>query len=1112
MLKHVMLKHVMLKHVMLKCLTAMLLFVVCGTGPALLAQGVTTSALSGTVTDGSEYLRQMDEVLAGKMEMDAIKNRFISGARVTATHVPSGTVYNAIVRADGFYNLRGMRVGGPYTITVSAVNYKTETIKDIVLGLGENRRVDIALINEAVKLLEVTVTTKRGQVSSGFGVGGEIGTAQLERTPTIARSFQEMTRTNPLVVGSNLGAGDNVGGINIAGQNNRYNNVQVDGAVINDLFGLSNTGTPGGQAATQPVSLDAIEQMQVSVAPFDVRQSGFTGGLVNSVTRSGTNVFQGSAYAFFRNQSLAGLSPETEASRRTQLTNFSEYTVGARLGGPIVQDKLFFFANLETRQRTNPLELAINQTGAALNFPVSRDTIQRIIDIAKSRYNYNAGTFDNLSLANFDVKAFARIDWNISDEHRLTLRHNLVSAAQERGVDRTPTNLSLSGLKYNFTSLQNNTVLQLNSNFGSSANELRLSLMNINDKRGGAAGGVFPYVQVGVGPNQIVTMGTEPFSMANSLNQTVIEITNDYTMFLGAHSITIGTHNEIYSSANVFFPWYYGYYFFGSPTDFQNGTPYGYINRFSTDKQKYGETPTANFTSIQLGLYAADDWEVSPLLRVSLGLRGEMFLLPTKPYANAAAQRAFGYATDVVPNAAVLLSPRVGFEYDLSGGERQFKLRGGTGLFTGRAPLVWLSNQYSNTGVDIATNFIFGPSAPSRATAGNQFMNPNSPPAQQSGLQPGQFPATVNFIDPNFKLPQTWRSSLGADYKLPYGFVATLEGVFSQLINQPLYRNLKLGSAVPNRIDGRPIFTRDGGGTAGANFSDAFLLTNTSQGYQFNIIAQVQKQIGAGELGDAAWRNLGLNLAYTYGESWDVNSNPGFIADENYFVPSQNPQNLPLTRSLFDIPHKVVAMVSYRFEWGGEPQNPFATIVSLLFEGRSGRPFSYVYTGDPNGTAGLFGEAVNDDLFFVPRDRSQVSMTDAEWRALDAFISQDAVLSKYRGDYVPRNAGREPFVGQLDLAVLQDIPLGGTHRIQVGVNIFNVLNLLNPVWGWQEFVNRPSQGDFSSQLRYGLATFNGFESDGRMKLNFQTPQNNSVFQRDNFLSRWQMQLSVRYLF
>jgi hypothetical protein len=1084
----------------------------CGAASVLHAQGVTTSALSGTVSDGSEYLRQMDEVLAGKLEMDAIMYRYIPGARVTAVHLPSGTTYNAIVRADGFFNIKGMRVGGPYTMTVSAINYKTETIKDIVLGLGETRRVDISLLNESVKLSEVTVTTKRGQVTSGFGVGGEISTAQLERTPTISRSFQEMTRTNPLVVGSNLGAGDNVGGINIAGQNNRYNNVQVDGAVINDLFGLSSTGTPGGQAATQPISLDAIEQMQVSVAPFDVRQSGFTGGLVNSVTRSGTNAFQGSVYGFFRNQSLAGLSPESDAGRRTQLANFSEYTVGARLGGPIVQDKLFFFVNLETRQRTNPLELAINQPGAALNFPVSRDTIQRIIDIARTRYNYNAGTFDNISLSNFDVKGFARIDWNISDEHRLTLRHNIVSAAQERGVDRTPTNLSLSGLKYNFTSLQNNSVLQLNSNFGTSANELRVSLMTINDRRGGAAGGVFPFVQVGVGPNQIVTMGTEPFSQANLLNQTIVEFTNDFTLFLGAHSITIGTHNEFYSSANVFFPWYYGYYFFGSPTDFQNGTPFGYINRFSTDKQRFGETPTANFTSLQLGLYAADDWEVSQLLRVNIGLRADMFLLPTKPFANPAAQQAFGFATDVVPNAAILFSPRLGFEYDLSGGERRFKLRGGTGLFTGRAPLVWLSNQYSNTGVDIATNFIFGPNAPTRASAGNQFMNPNSPPAQVSGLQPGQFPATVNFIDPNFRLPQTWRSSLGADYKLPYGFQATLEGVFSQLINQPLYRNLKLGTSTANRVDGRPIFNRDGGGMAGRSFSDAFLLTNTNQGYQFNIIAQLQKPIGAGELGESSWRNLGVNLAYTYGESWDVNSNPGFIADENFFVPARDPQNLPLTRSLFDTPHRIVASLSYRFEWGGEQQNPFATIVSFFFEGRSGLPFSYVYTGDPANLAGLFGEAVNHSLFFVPRDRSQVSMSDADWRAMDTFIGQDPVLSQYRGGIVPRNAGRAPFVTQLDLAVLQDIPLGGTHRIQIGLNIFNLLNVLNPAWGWQEFVNRPSQGDFSGQSRYGLASFNGFESDGRMKLNFQTPQNNSVFQRDNLLSRWQMQLSVRYLF
>ncbi len=1100
-----------------------LLFGVCAlilfnAAPNLRAQGVTTSALSGVISDGTDYLRQMDDALAGKITMDQIKLRGLPGARVSALHVPSGTQFNTIARADGNFNLRGLRVGGPYTITVTMLGFKKEELKDITLGLGENRRVDISMNSQDVEIKGVQVTANREKAASRIGAGSEISTAQLERTPNISRSLQEMTRTNALVVGSNVGAGDNVGGINIAGQNNRYNNIQVDGAVINDLFGLSSTGAPGGQAAAQPISLDAIEQIQVSVAPFDVRQSGFTGGLVNSVTRSGTNTLSGSAYALYRNQDLSGLSPSDEAAQRTRLSNFTDFTVGARLGGAIIQDKLFFFANVETRRVSQPLELAINQPGAALNFPVPRATLDRIKSIAMSRYNYDPGNYDTFNQQISDIKGFARLDWNISDEHRLTLRHNIVSASQDRGVDRTPLALSFSGLKYVFSSVQNNTVLQLNSNFGSdAANEFRVSYMSINDRRGDFAGGVFPFVTIFAGPKgEAVTMGVEPFSQANSLNQSIFEITNDFTMFLGSHSLTIGTHNEFFNSANVFFPWYFGNYLFGSVDDFDKGTPFGYINRFSTDVSKYGKTPTANFASAQLGLYIQDEWDVSKILRLTAGVRADMFLLPTQPYQNPAAQQAFNRSTSTVPAAAILLAPRIGFDLDLSDGNRQTKLRGGGGLFTGRSPIVWLSNQYSNTGVDISSNFIFDGSV-TRARYPQQFMNPNNPPAQQTGLTPGNYFATVNFIDPNFKLPQTWRGNVAFEQQLPLGFSASVEGIYSKLVNQPLYQNLRLGSSTPNRIDTRPIFKRDGGtGMVANSFGDAFLLTNTQEGYQFNIIAQIQKPIGytgvKGDASESVWKNFGMNLAYTYGESWDVNSNPGFIADENFFVPARDPNNLPLTRSLFDIPHRIVAFLSYRFEYGGgEGTAPFATTVSLRYEGRSGRTFSYAYNGDPANLGGLFGEQVNHALFFVPRDRSQVSMSDAGWTALNNFITADPTLSQYRGDFAPRNSGREPWVNELDLTVVQDIPTG-LGRVQITANVLNVLNLLNPSWGFIQYVTRPSQGDFSGQTRYGIAKFNGYETDGRMKLDFQTPQGGSVFVRDNLISRWQMQLGLRFTF
>ncbi len=560
--------------------------------PKLHSQGVTTSALTGTVYDASDYLKQFDDVLTGAKSERDIKFRYIAGSRLRLVHVASGTVYNALVRQDGYYNFRGLKPGGPYEITVSMFGYKNEVKKNVTFSLGENKRIDFALVENEITLQAIEIVSKKNRQfdASRNGAAIEITTEQLNKVPTVGRSLQDIARVSPYVVGNNLGAGDNIGALTIAGQNNRYNNMQVDGANINDLFGLSNTGTPGGQAGAQPISLDAIGELQVSVSPFDVRQSGFTGGLVNAVTRSGGNEFEGSVYTFLRNLSFVGLSPD---ERKTKFDTFSDTWVGGRLGGAIVKDKLFFFVNVEAKTKSQPIELGINDPSVANNFPVSRSTIDQVINIARTRYGYDPGNYDSFNQGTNDLKFFTRFDWNISENHRLTFRHNLVNALQDRAVDRNPNVLALSNRAYKFKSTQNNAVLQLNSTFENATNEFRITYVGVRETRGDFAGGIFPNVEVGVGPNQTITMGVEPFSHANKLDQDIFTITNDFTIFSGAHSITIGTHNEFYSSANVFFPWYFGNYLFGSVQDFAAGNPFGYINRFSTNKSLYGNTPTA---------------------------------------------------------------------------------------------------------------------------------------------------------------------------------------------------------------------------------------------------------------------------------------------------------------------------------------------------------------------------------------------------------------------------------------------------------------------------------------------------------------------------------------
>ncbi|MFY7997386.1 MAG: TonB-dependent receptor [Candidatus Kapaibacteriota bacterium] len=1096
------------------CLCAALLL---ATSIVAFAQGVTTAGLSGSVTDATEYLKAMDDALAGKITMDAVVMKNIPSAKVLAIHLPSGTKYGTVARADGRYNLKGLQVGGPYQITVSSLGYKEEVQKNVFLGLGEIKRIDFALNQQDVTTKELVVTAVKDNrfTASRTGAGTEINTAQLNSVPTISRSFQDIVRTNPLTVSSNFDNNGDAGAISIAGQNNRYNNLQVDGSVINDIFGLSFSGAPSGQAGAQPISLDALQAVQVSIAPFDVRQSGFTGGLINSITRSGSNTVEGSVYSFFRNAALAGGSPD---SLRTPLNTFSDILLGARVGGPIIQDKLFFFVNAETRTRTEPVTVGINDPRAANNFAVSADSLRRIIDIAKTQYGYDPGNFDTFNRTISDFKIFARIDWNIADNHRLTVRHSYVNARQDRGVDRSAINLALSNAKYVFSSVQNNTVLQLNSTFGSDAsNEFRVSYMSVRDRRGEFAAGNFPYVQIGAAPGRTVILGVEQFSHGNYLNQDNIEITNDFSLFIGAHTLTIGTHNEFFSSENLFFPWSFGSYSYGSISDFANGTPFGYINRFVTNPTQYGERPVTPFRSMQFSLYAQDDWDISPNFRVTGGIRGDIYLFPLTPFANPIAAQAFpGYRTDRVPAPSLLLSPRIGFNWDVSGGSRVMQVRGGTGIFAGRTPIVWLSNQYSNTGVDVATNFIFNGSV-TRARYPQQFMNQSNPPARQQGLQPGQYPATVNFVDDNFRIPQTWRSSIGLDRQLVGGFSATAEFVFSQLLTSPTYKNLRLGTSKFNDFLGRPVYNYDGGGMTASTLNYAFLLTSVQAGFQTNFTIQLEKRAGDGGDVEAEWyKNLGVNLSYTNGSSWDVNSNPAFIADENFNVPAADPNNLPLTRSSFDLPHRILAILNYRFEYGASENGTFATSIGLIYEGRTGRPFSYVYNGDVNNDQQVI-YPTNNDLLFVPKDRSQVSMSDAEWTAFDRYITNDALLSQYRGKVMPRNDAREPWLNQLDLQLTQDIPTFKGQKIQISLNITNVLNLLNPDWGWQYFVPLPP-GDFSGQSRYALVDYKGLEPDGRPKLGFRSPTTDArtgvsdIFQRDFILSRWQMQIGLRYSF
>ena len=636
------------------------------------AQGITTAALYGRILDDT--------------------GAPLPDATVVALHEPTGVSSGVFSRADGRYNIAGLRTGGPYEIRVSYIGYRTAVRQDILLTMGQSLRADFRLDREIIEAGEITVTAHRDEVLNASNTGTEthVSAIEIARLPSIARSIQDYTRLAPE-------AASKAGGQSIAGKNNRLNNFQVDGAVLNDAFGLTGEGLPTGQVDAQPISLDAIEEFQVQVAPFDVRSGGFAGGLINAVTRSGTNRFRGSLYWFGRNESLVGDLDGDEFG------DFTDYQLGFRLGGPVARNRAFFFVNGELRRRSSPSSAGPADSDQPIRFGAGSADLQRIVDIARERYGYDAGGFDPFSQDTRNEKIFARLDVNLSPGHRLTLRHNLVNGDLDDGLSRGRTLFTLTSNQFKRDNVTQSSVVQLNSTFsGSLANEARISYSRVRDKRSPLSAS-FPQVRIGLEePGGAflgeVRLGVERFSQANTLDQDTFEFTNDLHLFRADHTITIGTHNEFVSFDNLFIQDYYGAYEFDSIEAFEQGTPARYL--LSRSSVPGVEQPRAAWDYVQLGFYAQDAWRVSPRLSLNFGLRADVPILPVEPLANDRFARQFaGYRTDRTPGGQVLWSPRFGFNID-AGGDRGTQIRGGAGVFAGLPPAVWLSNAYSNTGVD----------------------------------------------------------------------------------------------------------------------------------------------------------------------------------------------------------------------------------------------------------------------------------------------------------------------------------------------------------------------------------------------------------------------------
>lgn len=1098
----------------------------------------------------------------------------LPGANVVAVHEPSGTQYGASTGANGQYNLQGLRVGGPYTVTASFIGYQSTQERDLTLSLNERREVNFQLQLESDELEEVRVLGERITSAvidrSRTGARTNVSEEEIERLPSINRSLSDFARLTPQFSGDEEDS-------SIGGTNERYNTIQIDGATLNDVFGLgASGGVPGGQAGTQPVSLDAIQEFNVDIAPYDVRQSGFTGGRINAITKSGTNQFEGSFRYLGRNQNLIG-----DLDGQGFAEEFNEQYFIGTLGGPIIEDELFFFVSGELFRRGSPSETVAGVDSEATNiFPVDPlildnpnfdldnydpsdltgsiedfDVRPGIRQVALGQYGYEPGTIEPFTRRQDNNKLLVKLDWNALENHNVSLRHNYINGFNDSGIGRGFTSFDFSSQGYAFDSVQNSTALEINSRFGNrSFNEFRFVYTRIRDSRDPDEG-LFPDVTIRDVPTQIpgnrnVGLGVGNIEQANRLDQDLFEITSNFTYQRGDHTITIGTNNEIFSFNNLFIPGLLGSYEFEDFTAadgtqvsaidaFRRGQPVSFQRRFANpsvwgDEQR----PEADFTGMQFSLYAQDEWDVTSDLRLTLGVRADMPFLPEEPSENPDVEDAFGFNTSEVPRSQVLWSPRLGFNYTIDnnflGGERETQFRGGAGIFSGRTPFVWLSNQYSNTGIDfIDLQAGFNPDSqdnPAFADEDGRY-DPNASCFAGTG-DPSQVPAVgdcdglispietseINLTDPDFKYPQSWRFNLAVDQELPYGFIATIEGLYSETINSISARNLNIEQTGESAY-GRPFYNElddDGNFPSGRRFvderfTDVILLENGTEGYEYSLTGQIQRQVREG---------LSGSISYTYGRSQDVNSGAFDRAEtlwrQNFVVDPNSPQR---ATSRFETRHRVLATLNQRFTIG----NRYSTSIGVVYDARSGRPFTWIHSsGDANGDDFRF-----NDLPFVPANERDVVLQSENWDLLDGFIENEPGLSDYRGEFVPRNSGRQPWSHQLDLRLTQEVQTFQGQRIELTANLENVLNFLNDDWGRVR-----SAGPFSN---IGAWDINGYVTEGMIGTEeggriltaddvgkpiidfegepaLQDKLRDQQFNTRDLFSRWQLQLGVRYVF
>ena len=1073
---------------------------------------VTTSALGGRVVDAN--------------------GEPVIGVAVIATHTPSGTVYGVTTNEAGRYTINGMRSGGPYSVEFTCLGYQTVTYTDLTLQLAETSSLNATLNEDSEMLSEAMVI---GAAASKFsaektGAATNISSSQITSLPTVNRSINDVTRLSPY--GGN--------GMSFAGSDGRTANFTVDGANFNNNFGL-NDGLPGGG---NPISIDAIEELQVVISPYDVRQTNFIGGGVNAITKSGTNTFKGSAYIYHRNENMRGNTVAgTEISGARDRDRNTTY--GFTLGGPIIKNKLFFFVNAEYSQtpsvavRWRASENGVGNSDKYLAY-TSVEDMERVKDHVMTKYGYDTGSYTDFPADESNVKLLARLDWNINDAHKLALRYNYTNNTGWNGPNASSMDggtrsayartslysMAFANSMYSMNNLVHSVSLDLNSRLGDNlSNQFLATFSKLDDVRG-TNSSEFPFIDIQDGTNtntQYMALGYELFTWNNAVHNTHISIKDDLVYYAGNHKVTMGVNYEYQMADNAYMRNGTGYYRYASVDDFINGAaPEVVCLTYGYDGEK---NPAARVQFHKAGLYAQDEWNATDAFKLTYGLRLDGLFFDNSDLMTNNKILALEYLdengkvrnidTGKWPTANVTVSPRVGFNWDLTE-DKSLTLRGGTGFFSGRLPLVFFTNMPTNSGMVQYQAQINEKNAQKMGFSmdvfkGGLVTDANGKATTQALLdklhalgypqtispEEGAVPSSISAVDPKFKMPQVWKTSLALDYQFPtaFPFSITAEGIFNKTINGVTISDWSImpvnGFTRFNGADARPVYP--------ATFrtgTKAFVLENTNKGYGYSANVTVNMRPVEG---------LSLMAAYTHTASKELTGMPGSAAESAFtYVPtSEGPNNIKLHNSQYVTPDRVVASATFN----DKSNNHF----SLIYEAwRGGYNYSYMTVNDMNG------DGYNYDALYIPTDE-QVKNNEFRFASADdrdrfmAYLHNDKYLSQHQGQYAEAYSVYSPWVHRFDFSYKHDFKVkvgNSVNKLQLSLDVKNILNLFNSSWGVSKYMNL-------DLVEGRILKYEGADAEGYPV--FSTPKavnaNTQTFVPNKSIGQcWYASVGIKYMF